>query len=159
MDLFFLRHGIAEDASDSGADADRRLTTEGRQRCAEAAAGLARLAGGVTHVWTSPLVRARETAELMLPDQAAEVRPVLADAPVEHLLTELGRLPAEAVVVLVGHEPQLSAAVETLLDARAGLIEMKKAGVAQVTVDFRHWPQRPAVLKALLPPAVLRRVG
>jgi len=34
MEIYLLRHGIAEDSSPSGSDADRRLTDEGRENCA-----------------------------------------------------------------------------------------------------------------------------
>lgn len=156
MDLYLLRHGIAEDTAAS--DAARRLTNEGRDKCRQAAAGLARLGLQPTHVWTSPLVRARETAELVLPDHPAEKRDVLANHPPAELLSELQTLPESAVVVCVGHEPQLSTMVEFLLRAE-GLVEMKKAGLAKVRFSPRYWPGEPAELEFLVTPRQLRLLG
>jgi len=156
MELYLLRHGIAED--DASSDAARRLTEEGRAKCRQAAAGLRRLGCEPTHVWTSPLARARETAELVLPDRAAETHDVLANHPVEALLEALRSLPEDAVVVCVGHEPQCSSMVEYLLEAD-GLVEMKKAGLAKLRFSPRRWPSSPALLEFLVTPRQLRQLG
>jgi phosphohistidine phosphatase len=159
MDLLFLRHGIAEEQSESGADFDRRLTAEGRERCLEAAAGFQALDPRPTHVWSSPLIRAWQTAELVVPKPAYALRDELANASPADLLDALRALPADAVVVLVGHEPQLSSTIEHLLGAQHGLVSMKKAALARVSVDLAAWPGRAAVLVWLLAPAQLRALG
>ncbi|MCC7493531.1 MAG: histidine phosphatase family protein [Fimbriimonadaceae bacterium] len=157
MDIYFLRHGIAEDFASS--DAARRLTTEGRARCRQAAAGLAALDVQFTAVWSSPLVRARETAELVLPGHRVSIREELANAPLDRLFEALSELPPDAVVLLVGHEPQLSGAVERLLGVEYGAVEMKKAALAQVQIDLRRGSQGGGLLVMLLPPRALRLVG
>lgn len=162
MELYLLRHGIAEERDAPGVQSDfeRRLTAEGRARCLEAAAGLAALGVTFTRVWSSPLARAQETAALALPDIAAELRDELASGSVALLLSELAKLPEDAKVLLVGHEPQLSEVVEHLLGAgRRGYVVMKKAGLAAVDVDLARWPQEPAALRFLLTPAQLRALG
>lgn len=159
MDLLLLRHGIAADAGPGQADCDRALTDEGRQRCRAAALGLASLGIPLTHVWSSPLRRARETAALVAPHQSAELRGELAGEPVEVLLAALRALPADAAVLAVGHEPQLSGVVAHLLGARAGAVVMKKAGLAHLRWSPPHWPHEPAWLLSLLTPAHLRVLG
>jgi phosphohistidine phosphatase len=157
MELFFLRHGIAEDAAAS--DFDRRLTDEGRAKCRDAAPGIQAVAGQLDAVWSSPLVRARETAELVADGHPIKLREELANAPLEQLFDALRKQPGDARVLLVGHEPQLSAAIEQLLGAHDGLVEMKKAGLAHLTVDLRRWPGQPAVLHCLLTPKQVRQMG
>ncbi len=159
MDLYFLRHGIAED--DAPTDEERQLTAEGRDKCRAAASGLAALDVAFTHVWTSPLIRARETAALVLPQQPAEVHGVLANQGPRALLAELAKLPANAVVLLVGHEPQFSETIGALLgiESPAGAIEMKKAGLAMVSADLRSWTAGSARLGFLLTPKQLRALG
>jgi phosphohistidine phosphatase len=159
MDLLFLRHGIAEDWGPGGDDRLRALTDEGCDKCRQAAVGLARLGLRFSHVWSSPLVRALQTAELVLPNQPYELRAELAGGTVEMLLVALRELPADAVVLLVGHEPQLSLTVEALLGAQYGAVTMKKAGLAHVQVDLRHGPEAQGSLVCLLTPAQLRALG
>lgn len=154
MDLLLLRHGIAEDRWDD--DFARRLTDEGLLKCERAGQGLATLGLAFTHVFTSPLVRAVETARAVLRDQPAEVLEALANQPVPLLLEALRPLPPSSVVLLVGHEPQMSTTVETLLGTRSGYIQMKKAGLAWLEVDLAQWPREPALLVSLLTPAQLR---
>lgn len=159
MELYFLRHGIAE--GDAPTDAERRLTEEGRRKCRTASAGLERLCDSFDIVWSSPLIRARETAELMAPRDTIELRDVLANTPVEELVEALRELPERANVLLVGHEPQMSRAVAHLLGipAGGGEVEMKKAGLAQLTVDLHRWPTAPATLRTLLTAKQLRWLG
>ncbi len=156
MELYLLRHGIAEEVASS--DASRRLTDAGREKCRQAAAGLRRLDCRPTHLWTSPLVRAQETASLVLPERVAETHDVLANHPPEALCEALRTLPDDAVVLCVGHEPQLSRMVEYLL-AADGAVELKKAGLAKLTFSPQRWPQSPAVLEFLLTPRQLRLLG
>src|SRR2546421_79542 len=74
MKVYFLRHGIAEDVSPSGLDADRRLTREGIEEMERIARGLKRIGLKVDLVLTSPLPRAKETAEIVARALDAENR-------------------------------------------------------------------------------------
>ncbi|NUP98662.1 MAG: phosphohistidine phosphatase SixA [Armatimonadetes bacterium] len=158
MELYFLRHGIAEDSAET--DFARRLTEEGRAKCRAAARGLQQLEVEPTHVLTSPLVRAKETAALVAPGHAVTECSALANHPPAELIGELRELPREASVLLVGHEPQFSATIELLLGMEGrGLVDMKKAGLAHLTVDLKAWPAAPAVLHSFLTPRQLRQIG
>lgn len=59
MELYFLRHGIAEERSPDGTDGGRRLTAEGVEKLESSRAGLKRLKIELDLLLTSPLVRAR----------------------------------------------------------------------------------------------------
>ena len=61
--IYLVRHGVAEDDSDSGRDFDRHLTPEGQEKMARAAVGLRTLGVEVDVLVSSPLVRAIETAD------------------------------------------------------------------------------------------------
>src|ERR1700686_4214330 len=63
MDIWLLRHAVAEEVSASGRDADRALTPDGLRRAERVARGLAALEPSIDLVLTSPYRRARQTAE------------------------------------------------------------------------------------------------
>jgi phosphohistidine phosphatase len=118
VQVYLVRHAEAITETLALRDPHRHLTPRGR---AQARALGARLRGpdgtdrrAPTHVWSSPLVRAVQTAELVIAslqiDAAVEVVPALApDGVAREVVAALGALPGDAVVVVVGHEPALSA--------------------------------------------------
>lgn len=154
MELYFLRHGIATDASPTGEDADRQLTKEGAAKIKAAARGLRRLGLTLDALLTSPLPRALETARIMARELGAELQ--LADelAPgcdLARLQGLLGEHRAAERVMLVGHEPDLSGLVAALSGAR---VQMRKGGLARVDIDMLEPGQ--GTLAWLLPPRVQR---
>ncbi|MGQ9511516.1 MAG: SixA phosphatase family protein, partial [Thermaceae bacterium] len=103
MELYLVRHAHAPKGEP---DEARPLSEEGRRAFAHVVRGLKALGVRLDRIYTSPWRRARETAELLLPLAShLEETPLLASPPSLALL--------EAVegkrVVLVGHEPWLSA--------------------------------------------------
>ena len=157
MDLYVVRHAIAEERREGLADADRDLTEEGEARFACCVRGLDALGVRVERVLTSPWKRAARTAALLAPiaDVVPEREEGLCDAPGLPLLLAIERAAAGAVAV-VGHEPWLSELVSWLVTGEAtdgdARFRMKKGGVA-------HRRGNPAPgemqLRALLPPKVL----
>ncbi|MBI3857951.1 MAG: histidine phosphatase family protein [Planctomycetes bacterium] len=159
MKAVFFRHGPALAQGTPGvAEADRPLTPEGRRKTLQAARGLRALDLGITVICTSPLPRALQTAEILAkvlglpPPEIREA--LLPDAAPLRLLSELRRLRRETPA-LVGHEPQLSAAVAR---ATGASIELRKAGMALVEFS-RVAPRAEGTLTLLLRPAVLRKLG
>ena len=153
MKAVFFRHGPAVPHGTPGvAEDDRPLTPEGRKKTAEAAKGLRELDLEITSIYTSPLPRARETAEILAGilrlSRPKILEALLPGTPIRRLFSELRELRDETPA-LVGHEPMLSAAVALAVGGKAS-IEMKKAGMAFVDAG---------VLKLLLSPAVLRKLG
>jgi phosphohistidine phosphatase len=129
--LWLLRHGDAEPQG-AGGDAERRLTARGEQQARAAGLALARLAVSPQHVFTSPRVRARDTARLAC--RAFGVEPVVHEPlsggfDARHADELLAATAPGAVVMLVGHEPDLSQLAGALTGAR---IEMRKGELAAI---------------------------
>lgn len=117
MELCLVRHGIAVERDEhDGSDASRPLTPVGRSRMREAAAGLRTLFLPEL-ILTSPLLRARQTAEIVaeMCEAPLQVLEVLGTGEHRKVLAECARL-GEARVALVGHEPWLGRAALTAPD-------------------------------------------
>jgi phosphohistidine phosphatase len=165
MDCLFIRHGIAVEAERwRGRDADRPLTPTGNRRVRRAAAGLASLHVTPTHLLTSPLLRARETARLIQKVLCPSLQPALAAelAPgsnPEQLLATLRHMPAEAVVLCIGHEPLLGRiAALSIFGKVSGNMPLKKAGAACIRFSGETLPGQ-GLLQWWLQPAQLRALG
>jgi phosphohistidine phosphatase len=129
--LWLLRHGEAV-PHESKPDSDRELTPRGERQAVAAGEGLARLGVEFDACYTSPKVRALDTAKLAC--KALNIEPMEEDSLVdgfgrEDALELLGRHGADARVLVVGHEPSFSQVVHDLTGAR---IDFKKGGVAAV---------------------------
>ena len=113
MQVFLIRHAAAVDETLTLRDPHRHLTAHGRVQARSLGDRLRWHDCTPTHVWSSPLVRAVQTAELVVAgigcDVPVEVAMDLApDGSARALVAALGQLPADAHVLLVGHEPSLS---------------------------------------------------
>lgn len=165
MDCVLLRHGIAVERDEwQGPDGDRPLTERGVKRVAQAAAGLNRLDVLPTHVLSSPLVRAVETAKIV--HSALSVRSsieivdeLLPDAPPHRLFSILRKLPPESCVLCIGHEPHLGMTASALLSGRASAsFPLKKAGACLIELSIPVKPGQ-GVLHWWLTPSQLRAMG
>jgi len=110
MELYLVRHAIAEDARPGRTDAERALTPDGRARFVRSSLGLARLGLVADRCWYSPWRRAAESARLLGPalrsDPVAE--PLLAEPPGRALIGRLADVSGEdGALALIGHEPWL----------------------------------------------------
>src|SRR4051794_23266108 len=135
--LWLLRHG---DAEPHGArhDADRRLTDKGERQAKVAGLALAKLDAQFAATFTSPRVRARDTARLAAEPIGADPlvhQPLSAGFDVEEALALLKGYGDDARILLVGHEPDFSQVVH---DLTGGRIDLKKGGLAVVRVDGRR---------------------
>jgi phosphohistidine phosphatase len=134
LQLWLLRHGEAV-PHESKTDADRELTPRGERQALAAGAGLARLGIEFDACYTSPKVRARDTARLACRELNIEPQEedVLSDGfDREDALELLYRHGADARVLVVGHEPSFSQVVH---DLTGGNIDFKKGGVAAVRAE------------------------
>jgi phosphohistidine phosphatase len=141
--IWLLRHGDAEDSAAD--DAARRLTAKGERQSRAAGAALERLGIELDACLSSPKVRARQTAELSCEPLGLEIE--LTDA-----LRGGDFDPAEVAagrgsVLLVGHEPDFSRAIQAATGAR---VEVKKGGLAAI---------EDGELIALLRPEHLERIA
>jgi phosphohistidine phosphatase len=143
MDCLLMRHGIAVERDEwDGSDGDRPLTERGAKRVAQAVGGLGRLGVQPTHVLSSPLTRAIETAKIAHSSLRVRlaiqiVDALLPDAPPNQLLSILRDLPPESCVICIGHEPQLGMAASVLLTGRATTsFPLKKAGACLIELPI-----------------------
>lgn len=164
MDLLIVRHAIAYDRDPHRwrDDAERPLSPAGIRRARRAAIGLKQLSGRPQRLLTSPLVRARQTAQILTEiagwpeaDEAQELAP---GEPALSLLALLAR-DRSRLTAVVGHQPGLGHLLGAcLLGGGESLpIEMKKNAVACVSFDGKpraghaalRWLATPRMLRAL----------
>lgn len=137
MQIYILRHGIAEDAPPGQSDSARRLTSEGKQklRAILTVAREAKVRPDV--VLSSPYKRAMETAEiahqiLKVTERILQTDVLTPSYTPERVWDEI-RLHRDAEqIMLAGHEPQLSSLVQFLTGGR---VEMKKGAIARVDTE------------------------
>ena len=162
MELLIVRHAIAfeRDRHRWRDDGARPLSPAGIRRARKAAAGLKEFSKTPDRVLTSPLIRARQTAQILTDvagwPQAEEVPELSPGAPPLEVLALLGRNRGKLVAV-VGHQPGLGALLAACLleDGRNLPIEMKKNAVACVSFEGSVRAGR-AALKWLATPRMLR---
>lgn len=165
MECILIRHGIAVERDEwEGTEENRPLTQRGKKRVRQAAAGLAALDCRPTHVFTSPFVRAYDTARLVrmgvCPSVKVETLEELAvGAKPKQLVQVLQTLPSDAAVLCVGHEPFLGELVSLLLCGKTlPNFPLKKAGAVCVEAEgqIRAGQCR---LRWWFPPMPLRVLG
>lgn len=143
LPLLVMRHGPAEAlTAKHGRDADRRLTPQGRARTERACAALSRLLPPLERIYTSPYLRASETAELLaaaLEVPAPTVTPLLAPGFERARLAQMLAEGGGSGVAIVAHEPDLSEFIAWLSGARVEmgkgtscLTELAEPGTAQL---------------------------
>ena len=143
MNLYLLRHGVAVERADwrGRDDAERPLTSDGREKLVRIGRAMAGLELEFDVIWTSPFVRARQTAEVVArqldcPGRVALCDALVPDAGHRAVVRALqGRRPALRNALLVGHEPGLSGLVSFLTTGGAELdLAFKKGGLAALEV-------------------------
>jgi phosphohistidine phosphatase len=156
-----LRHGIAVEPDKwAGRDFDRPLTREGIERMEREASAIADLSLKLDTIVTSPLLRARQTAEIVADrlklrdDIVRDER--LADGFDARRLSEiLAEHDKAEAIMLVGHEPTMSATVGRIIGNAS--IELKKAALAGVALSDASAMR--GTLICLIPPKVLAQLG
>jgi phosphohistidine phosphatase len=160
--LYLVRHAIAADRGDAWPDDDRRpLTHDGITRMRAAVAGLRAMGVTFDAVLASPLVRARQTADLLVEGlkpklpviETSALAPGRACAEVGNALSDKG---SHACVALVGHEPGLGDLAAWLIGAHTPLV-FKKGGVCCIDcaspvragAGTLQWMALPRMLRAL----------
>ncbi len=136
--LWLLRHAEAEPHG-SREDSARRLTEKGEQQARAAGAALGRMGVRFDAVLHSPKVRSVQTAELAAEDwdevqrELLSVHPPLAGGfDAQQALDTFAGLGADARVLLVGHEPDLSTIAGAL---SGGRVDLKKGGLAVLRLE------------------------
>ena len=162
-ELYLVRHAIAAERGEEWPDDTKRpLTERGIQRFREAAAGLKALEVRIDEIFTSPLVRAKQTADLL----AAAVQPkpsvkLLADLAPGHtasaVMVQLEKVAKRRRIALVGHEPDLGQLAAYLLGGKRPL-PFRKGGICRIDVEGLA-STRAGSLIWFIPPRVLRKLA
>jgi phosphohistidine phosphatase len=147
MQIYLLRHGIAEASSASGADADRELTDEGREKVRSVAKAAARAGVAPSLVITSPYRRALETARIAVealkyPGELVRSNALTPASDPSAVWDEIRTHRDEAAILLVGHEPLFSSLSAYLLGAPGLDVDFKKGAILAVEISgFGPRPQ------------------
>jgi phosphohistidine phosphatase len=161
MNLYLIRHAIAEESARSGRDADRALTDDGKERMRRAAEGLRAAGVRLELVLTSPYRRAVETAEIVAAAlggvECRELPELAAGAVPATVLAELSPYRKLEELALVGHQPDLGHLASQILTGSPDLcpIAFKKGSVACFEIETPRMPFR-GELAWLLTPKHLR---
>jgi phosphohistidine phosphatase len=165
-ELYIMRHGIAVDQGSAGFsdDTKRPLTPEGKKKMREIMAGLIKAGFDLDWIVTSPLVRARETAEIVADELGSRLPLDSCDAlrpggSPETLIAYLARQAGRKRVLVVGHEPDLSELAARLIGAgRHANLAFKKGGCCLITfLEFP--PKSPGQLVWWLTPKLMRKLA
>lgn len=140
MEIYFLRHGDAEDKKEEGKDEDRPLTSKGAAVIRDVCRKLKGRLKALDLIITSPMLRARQTADIAANvfkcgDKIKNTDNLLPAAPPSTLLEELASYKEAGSLLLVGHQPQLGECIAYLTGARPEETGLKKGGCALVSTD------------------------
>jgi phosphohistidine phosphatase len=162
MKLYILRHGdAAEPGSGRFTEDERPLTAKGIRRTELLASALRQMEIAFDVILSSPLTRARETAEIVARRLRLERKLQLTQdlAPggdLERLVRRINALrPIPKSALVVGHEPYLSGLISLVCSGGPGLsLTFRKGGLCRLEVDVLSCG-RCATLEWLLPPRLL----
>jgi phosphohistidine phosphatase len=143
VDVFLIRHAAAIDETLELRDPMRHLTAQGRSQAIALGDRLRWHDCVPTHVWTSPLVRAVQTAELVVralkEEVPVDVLPALAPGESARAVqAAVAKLDATAVVLLVGHEPGLSG-IGALIAKTPDFPALDKAEAVRIVDGAVRW--------------------
>jgi len=164
MNLFLLRHGLAVEREEFHFASDhlRPLTAKGKRQLNKISAAMRALKTNIEVIFSSPLVRARQTAEIVAADLKLREQVVFADelkpgGDAKKLVSRilaLKKIPEN--ILLVGHEPDLSELISLLVTGNVGAgFALKKGGLAKLELENLR-AGKCATLAWLLTPAQMK---
>ena len=163
LELYLIRHGIAAERGDEYPDDSKRpLTSEGIASLRKEVKALDELGIGFDHVITSPLVRAKQTADVFVQHLKSKPSMSTSDslAPAGSfagVVQDIVKHARKGRVALVGHEPNIGELAGRLIGTRTAL-EFKKGAICRI--DFEVLPPKgPGLLRWFLTPKMLRRLA
>ena len=163
LELYLIRHGIAAERGEEWPDDSKRpLTSQGIAKLKKEARGLVALDVSFEQIVSSPLVRTRQTADVIA--DALKNKPPISTsdalAPAgtpAAVIEEIAKHVRKARVALVGHEPNLGELAAQLIRSRTPL-EFKKGGICRIDFDVLP-PKGAGTLRWFLTPRILRKLG
>ena len=163
LELYLIRHGVAaERGADYPDDSKRPLTSDGISRMRKEAKALAELGVDFDLIVSSPLVRTKQTADILA--QAVPSQPSVttsdslapAGTPTA-VFQELAKHMRKARIALVGHEPNIGELAARLIGSRTP-IEFKKGAICRI--DFEVFPPKGhGHLRWFVTPRMLRKLA
>ena len=157
MQVYLLRHGIAENGKPGSPDSTRALVPEGKKKLKEVLSAARSAGAKPTLVLTSPFRRALETAEIAITslglkkDDLVQTQSLLPMSDVGDAWEEIRVYKDEAALLLVGHEPLFGRLFAYLLGEPDLLVDFKKGALARIDLDsFGAQPK--GVLRWFIPP-------
>lgn len=160
--LYLIRHGIAEERGEDWPDDTKRpLTDQGKTSLKHEARGLVRLGVVFDTMLTSPLVRAKQTAEIIANEyndrpQMATVDSLSPNGTFQSVLNDLEKYSRKSRIALVGHEPDLGELAARLAGFRRPL-QFKKGAICRIDVKSLP-PAGPGSLRWFFTPKILRAI-
>ena len=165
MELYILRHAEAGKRLPARAkDVDRPLTEEGKEELKLVAKAIRNLDIKPDLIVSSPLKRAKETAEIVAKAIGSKAKPELWDelkpeGSRDAFLKRLSSVKRESTVLCVGHEPYLTQLIGDVMHSQTRpTMVLKKAGVARLSLKSFS-PKAEGELKWLLTPRLLKRLS
>jgi len=157
MQIYLLRHGIAEDGGPGKPDAERALTAEGREKLRRVLHRGREAGMTPSLILSSPYRRAVETAAvaeevLHFEGKVVKTSALTPDASPFDTWREIRTRPEESAILLASHEPLMSSLVAFLLASPGLTVDMKKAALVRIDCE-RMGPEPRGVLKWMLTPA------
>ncbi len=163
FELYLIRHGVAAERGENYPDDTKRpLTNEGVQKLRKEARALVALDITLDVILTSPLVRTRQTAEVIAavfrnPPPIVAMASLAPGSPHNAIIEELSKQHRRHHIALVGHEPGIGELAGRLIGSRRPL-EFKKGAVCRIDVAALP-PAGPGELRWFLTPRVMRKIG
>jgi phosphohistidine phosphatase len=163
FELYLIRHGLAAERGDNYPDDTKRpLTSEGMQKLRKEAKALLALDVTFDVVLTSPLVRTRQTAEIIAavfksPPPLVNMPSLAPGGTHNNIVEELTKQHRKHRIALVGHEPGIGELAGRLIGLRRPL-EFKKGAICRIDVAALP-PTGPGTLRWFLTPRLLRMIG
>jgi phosphohistidine phosphatase len=161
--LYLVRHAVAAEAGrDYPDDSLRPLTPEGMERFRSEVGALSRLEAAIDRVYTSPLIRARQTAEILAESLSRRppVEVIEALAPggsFADVMGAIARAGQDTQIALVGHEPGIGSLAARLIGGSSA-IPFKKGAICRIDVDSVP-PESPGELRWFLTPKLMRLIA
>jgi phosphohistidine phosphatase len=162
FELYLIRHAVAEERGEDWPDDNKRpLSDDGASRMRKAARGLDRLGITLDVIVTSPLVRTKQTAELVA--NAMNPKPPIVSleslAPggtYQEIITDLEKQSKRTRIAIVGHEPGIGEFAARLIGSRHS-IEFKKGAICRIDVDAIP-PSGPGDVRWFMTTKILRSI-
>lgn len=140
MDVYLLRHGIAEEGEAGTSDADRALTAEGRRKLRQVLVAACDAKVSLDLILSSPLKRTLQTADvarrtLKYKGEILKTKVLAPGSNVQQVWDEIRDHRDKTSLMLIGHNPQFSQLAAFLLGSPDMQVDFKKGGLMKISFE------------------------